>query len=449
MKYANIPDHVKAPIMLSKEHHLTVLIVWYCHSKVMHRGVKQTLNEIRTNYWITRGRSFVKKVLSPCTLCKRLNGRPYVYPAHSDLPNLRYDDRYPFASTGVDYLGPLYVLPVYGSDNEKLYKAYIVLYTCASTRAIILEVVNSCNTKNFIQSLRRFMARRGCPSLIISDNGASFVADETQEFASNHFIKWKFNIPYSPWMGGMWERMVSCVKKCLKRTIGVRQINYIELQTLILEIELILNNRPICADYDDDIDEVLSPNHLLFGRKLDMINLKNSDELEGDDNLNKREKHLQRMINHFWDIWRKEYVVSLRESHKCRKSNDMEVISVRDIVLIYDKVQPRHLWKLGRVWSLIRSKDGSVRAAKVKCGVSGNIISRPVNKLYPIELRKSSHEDNGEAITYEKKNNDSIDNELNENHSNMSSESEISSDNMRPKRNAAVIGDLKRRSNID
>ena len=109
MKYANIPENAKAPIMLSKEHRLSVLVVLYCHLRVMHRGLKQTLNEIRANYWITRGRSFVKKVISPCVLCRKLNGRPFVYPGHSDLPELRYDDRFPFASTGCDYLGPLFV----------------------------------------------------------------------------------------------------------------------------------------------------------------------------------------------------------------------------------------------------------------------------------------------------------------------------------------------------
>ena len=56
--------------------------------------------------------------------------------------------------------------------------------------------------------------------------------------------------------------------------------------------------------------------------------------------------------------------------------------------MIYDKFQPRHLWKLGRISELIRSKDGYVHAAKVKCGSTGRIWSRLVNKLYPIELRK-------------------------------------------------------------
>ena len=120
MKYANIPDHTKAPILLSKDHRLSTLIVLYCHLNVLPRGIKQTLNEICANYWVTKGRHFVKKIISPCITCKKLNCRPYAYPGHSDLPELRFDDRYPFASTGCDYLGPLYVLPVYGKDKGKL-----------------------------------------------------------------------------------------------------------------------------------------------------------------------------------------------------------------------------------------------------------------------------------------------------------------------------------------
>ena len=189
---------------------------------------------------MTKGRIFTKKVLFPCTLCKRLNGRPYAYPGHSDLPAMRFDDRAPFASTGCDYLGPLHVLPIYGKDSDKMYKAYVVLYTCAATRAVILEVDNSTNTKHFLQCFRQFISRRGCPALMLSDNGSSFVSRETQEFVANHFIDWKFNVACAPWWGGMWERLVSCIKRCLKRTVGTKQLSYVELQTFVLEIEGIL-----------------------------------------------------------------------------------------------------------------------------------------------------------------------------------------------------------------
>ena len=308
------------------------------------------------------------------------------------------------------------MLPVYGSGKvERLNKAYIVLYTCAATRAIILDVVNSANTKSLVRSLRRFIARRGTPARLISDNGSSFVAGETQNFATNRMIEWKFNIPLSPWMGGMWERLVSCVKKCLKRTIGVKQVSFVELQTLVLEVEAVLNNRPICRDYDDELEEVLSPNHLVFGRRLESMNCVKAANSEIDNStgadLSKRDKHLNGMRNHFWDVWRKEYLVTLRENHKS-STMQPEVVKENDIVVVHDKFQPRHLWKLGRIEELIRSNDGLVRAAKVVLGSSGNSIKRPIKSLYPIETR-----------THEK------------------------SEEIRPKRKAAVVGENKRRSN--
>ena len=385
MKNANIPTSAKSPILLSKTHRWSTLVVLYCHTKVLHR-VKQTLSEIRSNYWITSGRSYVKRIVGPCLVCKKLNSRPYTYPGHSDLPSLRFDDRCPFASTGCDYLGPVHVQPIYG-DKKKLYKAWIVIYTCTATRAVILDVVSSTNAANFVQSFRRFIARRGSPALMVSDNGSAFIADDTQKYATNSFIQWKFNIPESPWMGGVWERLVACVKKCLKRTVGRRRIDFIEMQTLVYEIETILNNRPICNDYDDEVEDVLTPNHLVFGRRIESVNIHCGTQSLDDDYLDRRVLHLEQMLNHFWKIWRTEYVTSLRESHKSSKTKP-EVVSKDDIVLVYDDKQPRHMWKLGRLVELIRSRDGAVRAAKVLVGATGIVLERPICKLYPIETRK-------------------------------------------------------------
>ena len=71
-----------------------------------------------------------------------------------------------------------------------------------------------------------------------------------------------------------------------------------------------------------------------------MTNFQKIDEAEIENNLSKREKHLEKMLNHIWDIWRKECVTSLREGQKCERSNKPEMISINDIVLIYDKGQP-------------------------------------------------------------------------------------------------------------
>ena len=201
-----------------------------------------------------------------------MNTRAYEYPNLSQLPELRFDDTYPFSNCGVDYLGPVFCLPVYGNSSD-LYKAYVVLYTCTTTRAVILDVVSNANTDNFLNSFKRFLSRRGCPTKMISDNGSVFVAHATQQFAADRGIYWKFNLDCAPWFGGIWERLVASVKRCLKKVVGRKKLSFVELQTLILEIEFILNNRPIGVDYDDDQEEVLTPNHLVFGRRLESINI--------------------------------------------------------------------------------------------------------------------------------------------------------------------------------
>ena len=262
LKNAKITFNSKAPIMLDRNHKLTELLILYLHHKVLHRGVKQTLTEFRQQYWITRGRSCVKKVIHPCIICKKLNGRPYLYPQHSDIPEFRFDDISPFHLVGVDYSGPMMCLPVY-DVKVKLYKAWVI-YTCTSTRAIILDVFHNYHSSTFINCFKRLIAKLGCSSTVISDNGKTSISEDTQTFVSNHFINWKFNVKKAPWLGGMWERLVSCVKKYIKKVVGTRTITYIELQTLIKEIELILNNCLIDVDYDDDQEDILSPSHLIF-----------------------------------------------------------------------------------------------------------------------------------------------------------------------------------------
>ena len=60
----------------------------------------------------------------------------------------------------------------------------------------------------------------------------------------------------------MSERIIDSVKRCAKRAIEIQGLSFTELQTKMLETELILNNRPLCAIYDSDTKEVLNPNHL-------------------------------------------------------------------------------------------------------------------------------------------------------------------------------------------
>ena len=231
---------------------------------------------------------------------------------------------------------------------------------------------------------------------MISDNGSIFTAETTHKFASNRRIDWKFNLQEAPWFGGMWERLVASVKGCLKKVLGKKRITYVELQTLINEIKLILNNRPIAADYDDDMEAILTPNHLLFGRRLESTNYDVEIPLEmsslgnTDKKAAKRKKLIETMVNHYWQRWRKEYLSSLRESQRIPRQRFSTKITISNIVLIFDEKQRRHLWKMGRVENVIPGRDGRVRGAEVKVGKTGALIRRPINRLYPLVVNTVS-----------------------------------------------------------
>ena len=112
--------------MFSRNHDLTKLLVLKCHEKVLHNGVKQTLNELRNEFWINRGRNYIRKLLNICFTCKRLQSRSYSYPEKSNLPGYRVNRTVPFQFCGVDYLGPVFVKDSCHSSNDEVHKAYIV-----------------------------------------------------------------------------------------------------------------------------------------------------------------------------------------------------------------------------------------------------------------------------------------------------------------------------------
>ena len=126
------------------------------------------------------------------------------------MPEFRFTEGYPFAST-VDFAGPLFVKTVFGKELQ-VTKVYICLFTCGSTRAVHIELTPSLATQAFIRCLRRFVARRGIPELIISDNAKTFKAAATQltkifndpdviSFLLERKIQWKFNLEKAPWWG--------------------------------------------------------------------------------------------------------------------------------------------------------------------------------------------------------------------------------------------------------
>ncbi|XP_077865186.1 uncharacterized protein LOC144351344 [Saccoglossus kowalevskii] len=152
----------------------------------------------------------------------------------------------PFMRTGVDYFGPLEV-----KRGRTTVERYGAIFTCLATHVIHLEMSNSLDTDSFINSLRRFIARRGQVKVIRSDNGTNFIGAQRElrqeierwnqkkidKALQQKEITWKFNPPAASHFGGVWERQIRTIRKVLFSLLKEQVIHLSDesLRTLFFE----------------------------------------------------------------------------------------------------------------------------------------------------------------------------------------------------------------------
>ena len=125
---------------------------------------------IHLEFAILNLRSFLKSIEVRCLICRKRKAKT-VTPMMAELPVERLGYRQPpFTNCGVDYFGPFYV-----SIRRSSEKRWCFLFTCMTARAVHIEIVSSMDTSSCVMGIERFIARRGSPSVIWSDNGTNFV----------------------------------------------------------------------------------------------------------------------------------------------------------------------------------------------------------------------------------------------------------------------------------
>lgn len=192
--------------------------------------------------------------------------------------------------------------------------------------------------------------------------------------------------------------MVGCVKTCLRKVLGNAKLTFDELLTAVIEIEGTLNSRPLTYSYDEIDEEVLTPSHLIYGRRIKSLPDENIEEAEENEtSCSRRFRHVTLRLAHFWNRWRKEYLTDLREFHKAKENRNKKPVEVGDIVIVYDENKKRALWKTAVVERLIKGRDDVTRGAEVRVIVKGKHlrISRPIQKLYPLEIRATLERTDG------------------------------------------------------
>lgn len=380
---SNLPIEAKFPIYVPKESWVTELLIKKVHQKAHHSGPGNTLLIIREKYWIPSGRRICRKVINQCLPCKIHLLKSFAIPQEPDLPDARVCQSEPFEHVGVDYFGPLIT-----KEGGQSKKCYVALYTCLIVRAIHLEMADDLTAEAFLQTFRRFIARRGVPRTITSDNGTNFQLGEKlvkelwkntaiQEFVAEKRIQWKFISERAPWFGGFYERMIGLVKHCLRRTIRKSILEKTDLHTILIEIETTINSRPLTFIKTEEIEQPLRPaDFLLPGRQQSDLTIPRVvlDEEDPDfypkpfnrDQLLKTLNKSHKKLEKFWKIWQTEYLQMLRERKANLRKDSEKNPKVGDMVIVFDGELSRNLWRMGRIKELIASSDGKIRSARFK-----------------------------------------------------------------------------------
>jgi hypothetical protein len=197
----------------------------------------------------------------------------------ADLPEDRLEPSPPFTFSAVDYFGPFLV-----KEGRKEMKRWGVLFTCMASRAIHIETANSLDTDSFLNAYHRFVCRRGPVRKLRSDRGSNFIGGKNELDAAldemKHtkispellkencdWVAFEMNVPHASHMGGVWERKIGCARKVITALLVQYgdQLDDELLRTLLTEVELIVNSRPLTFLDTESPESMqpLTPNQLL------------------------------------------------------------------------------------------------------------------------------------------------------------------------------------------
>ena len=377
LHFSDLSFEEKHPVILPRGH-LAELIVREQHLVLKHCGVTTLITAIRSNLWIVGLRAIARRVVRRCVSCRRHKSQACCEAA-PPLPRDRVTEARLFQVSAFDFAGP-----VFSVDSPKQ-KLYILLFTCSVTRAVHLELTESMTVNDFVLAFRRFAARRGIPSVVYCDSFRTFKAADTvlQKCFGRLAPRFKYSTPMAPWHGGQFE-MVRSVKSALKKSLGQRYLTKVELVTVLSEIEVCVNSRPLTFIGDTpDCPAPLTPNLFLTGHSMGyQASDDDSPTSVTAESLRARAKVRERRLQKFWSVWSSEYVRNLPQA--VRKFRPQGKLAEGSVVLLQDDKLRRQQWELGVVVKLFPGRDGVARSALVK--TSSGLKTRAVQRLHDLEI---------------------------------------------------------------
>ena len=316
------------------------------HKISHHEGTEHARNIVQQKFWILCIRNALRSIRNNCIRCRKGRSQTKA-PVIADLPEERLVASTVFANVGVDYFGPFTVR--IGRKNEK---RWCCLFTCLTVRAVHKKIAPKLDTDCCLNAIMRFIARRGKPVRMISNNETNFVGAEKklaeymaawnkrqiEEDLIQQGIRWKFNAPAAPHFGGVWERLVRSFKEQMYAVLGNRSVTEDVLSNTMCLVEQTLKARPLTQVSSDATNlEAITPNHFLIGnRNLCLPYLSGAEQFVDH---RKRLRQTQAYADLIWDRFRKEYMTTLNSWKKWQTTTDRSLQQGDLVWLVEDSVQ--------------------------------------------------------------------------------------------------------------
>ncbi|GFW27075.1 integrase catalytic domain-containing protein [Trichonephila clavipes] len=407
----------KHPVILPRRCKFTELLVIREHERIGHCSVSATLTQLRKKYWIPKSRQLVKTMIRICLVCKKYSAKP-ADQLNGQLPRDRITQSPPFQVVGIDFTGTILV-----KDNQGTRKSYVSLFTCAVTRAVHLELVSDMSTKCFLLALWRFLARRGNCKVIYSDNARTFKAaerelayfanilkdSEFQNFVADKGIHWKFIVERAPWWGGFYERLVKTINDPLRKILGRALLTFEELSTILSEVEVIVNHRPLTyVENDPGEPEPLTPAHFLelgYGdSKYPIHFIELIDATTAKESYKKRKTYRTLLLKQLWRRWKEQYLLQLKTANHFKTPSVHKNLKLNDVVLVEGNVKSKLLWELGIIKEIFIGRDdnGSQERAYSLANVTQfQCSTSPLSSCcrYFLDSNRRDHEDPPMTLT--------------------------------------------------
>ena len=244
--------------------------------------------------------------------------------------------------------------------------------------------------------------------MIVSDNAKTFQAvkkwlstlrkdEDLFNFLSAKEIEWKFNMSRAPWWGGFFERLIGITKSTLSKAIGRALLTFEELEEVLLDVESVLNNRPLCYLGEEFEMPVITPNLLFRGQPARFLEENGENMSEGEE-MTRRLRYLKKCRDNVRKRWLHEYLPALQERFNTRSTPRHEAtITKGSLMLLKDTTKNKANWKIGRVVNPIVGKDGVIRGYKLLTG-NGYVVERPLQLLCDSGSSVEDAEHSGDII---------------------------------------------------